>query len=416
MRAVAITLMLACIGSCTSIVQVDDYTFDVDPCAPRATACTGGRELAFIIRASDYAHADAAGHRDGVDLDGTDASICGQTDFVAPDGRRAIDDQMGPIFELYEDLSHTDLSDMAHDQALAGTNLALVVLSHVDDIENDDCIGIDTRTGYLPDGMTAADLDGDGDGLIDPGLTFDYASPPVGDDTACSIDHVIQARFPATLTLFPSTMLTGTVDRSRIRMSVGVTESNAVFGGSIRVADLAGLPPAVVEFIRPRADLDPSSRRRSRLHVGVVRALARHGAREARPHARAVGAYWPRIRRTDAYSPRSARSKPSTSIARQSEAGLPIVIAPRGEVGNKRAWIPRARSPVSASVSTNASFGTGSVTRIASSPLDPRDPRCSSSARASTAASALGTNTAPMSAAPLSTASTTAGYEPRKSC
>ena len=66
-RALLIAAVALATG-CTSLVSVDGYSFDVDPCPPQPRECEGGRELAFVVRSSDVARADAEGRREGFDL------------------------------------------------------------------------------------------------------------------------------------------------------------------------------------------------------------------------------------------------------------------------------------------------------------------------------------------------------------
>lgn len=261
LRALLIaTIALALATGCTSLVSVDQYSFDVDPCPPQLRECEGGREIAFVVRSSDVARADSVGRREGFDLDGTDAPICGQRDLGAPDGRTAIDNQMAGILELYEDIAGVNIREDAEAQILAGSGIQLVVLSHVDDLEQDDCVEVTQRTGVFPEGVTSADVDADGDGLLDPGLTFDYLPARGHDASACVIDGVVHARFPPVVDTLSGTSIEATVDRGRLRMPITPEGSaGAVLGGSIRISELTSLPPAVIEFLRPRADLDPSS-------------------------------------------------------------------------------------------------------------------------------------------------------------
>lgn len=251
-------LALVLATGCTSLVSVDQYSFDVDPCPPQPRECEGGREVAFVVRSSDVARADAEERRDGFDLDGTDAPICGQRDHIAPDGRTAIDNQMAGILELYEDIAGMSFREHAEAQILAGENIQLVVLSHVDDLEHDDCIEVTQRTGLFPQDVSS--VDADGDGLLDPGLTLDYLPARGHDASACIVDGVVHGRFPPLVDTLAGTTIEATVDRGRLRMPITPEGSiGALLGGSIRISELTALPPAVIEFLRPRADLDPSS-------------------------------------------------------------------------------------------------------------------------------------------------------------
>lgn len=249
------------LGSCASLVDVDRYEFDDDPCGPRPPMCVGGREVAFVVRRSELPRLDAMGRRDGFDLDGTADAICGHRDLTAPDGREGVDNQLAPILELYEELTMATLPEVSARSVVAGEDLQLIVLSHVDDLQDDDCVSVARRPATLPAGTRIEELDQDGDGLLDPNLTFDFGGARGYDDTACIHDGLVEARFLPIFDNLPGTELEGIVERGRLRMRVSTDQPNgALLGGSVRLADLESLPSAVAEFLRPRADLAPSSR------------------------------------------------------------------------------------------------------------------------------------------------------------
>jgi hypothetical protein len=259
-RALLASLLLA---GCSLTVDVEDYTFEEDPCGPRPPACTGGRELAFAIRRIDVPAVNAEGRRDGFDLDGTDTAICNRRDQVAPDGRTGIDNELASVIELYEDLTEFDAGAENERQTISGGPIDLIVLGAVDDLANDDCVEVSRRRALLPEGTELADLDADGDGRLDAGLTFDYTTPAERDPVACSVGGTLHARFSSVVAVLPGTTYEATVDRGRMRLDVSGAEgpSEAMIGGSFRIADLERqFPPAVAEFIARRADLDPSSR------------------------------------------------------------------------------------------------------------------------------------------------------------
>jgi hypothetical protein len=249
------------LGGCASIVDIDHYGFDEDPCGPRPSSCVGGREVAFVVRRSELPRLDEMGRRDGFDLDGTGDAVCGHRDLTAPDGRDGIDNQMTEILELYEQLAMVSLPTASARSVLAAEDLQLIILSHVDDLRNDDCVSVARRPGTLPAGTTLEELDQDGDGLLDPDLTFDVGGARGYDDTACIRDGLVEARFLPIYDTLPGTEIEGIVERGRLRMNLATEQPySALLGGSVRLADLDSLPVAVTEFLRPRADLEPSSR------------------------------------------------------------------------------------------------------------------------------------------------------------
>ena len=114
----------------------------------------------------------------------------------------------------------------------------------------------------MPEGVTVADLAVDLDGELDPGLTWDYGTPLLRDATACTIDGVVHAQFPEAVVSFLGVAAEVTAERTRIRMPIAADRvTGASLGGSLCLTDLMRvLPPELVEFLRPRADIAPSTR------------------------------------------------------------------------------------------------------------------------------------------------------------
>lgn len=261
MRAPALLAAVLAAG-CTLAVDVDDYTFEEEPCGPRPPACTGGREVAFALRSLGVPPADGEGRRDGFDLDGTDGTICGRPDLVALDGRPGVDNELAEVVELYEELTGIDVRADNARYTISGGPIELVVLGAVDDLGSDDCVEVSRRRARLPEGTELADLDADGDGALDEGLTFDFLTPAERDPVACVIDGVLHARFSTVVSIIAGTTYEANVDRGRLRIPIGSDGPvDAMFAGSVRIADLDdAFASAVTEFIARRADLDPSSR------------------------------------------------------------------------------------------------------------------------------------------------------------
>ncbi|MFO0682700.1 MAG: hypothetical protein U0234_11640 [Sandaracinus sp.] len=260
----AVLLAAMLVGSCTALTHFDDLAFDDDPCPPPPPGgCTGGSTLVLVGRSLLLNRADAEGRRDGFDLDATSEAICGEPDLVAPDGSPGIDTNLSPIFEAYEDLTNVDLEAMSRERSLRGESLGLVILEHVDAGTDDDCIAVTQRTGVFPVGALPTDMDADGDGLLDPGLTFDYLPSTGRSTSACVIDGVIHARFPSQETLVPGTTIEARTNGPRLRMPLPVdgAPTRMLLGGSISIDDLTGaFPAAVIDYLRQHADVHPSSR------------------------------------------------------------------------------------------------------------------------------------------------------------
>lgn len=265
MRALALLAALVWpLVGCSQIVDVDDYTFDRDPCGPRPEVCpSGGESLTFVIVGSDVPRADATGRRDGFDLDGTADPICGQADFTDRAGEPGVDNQLAPVLELYESLAMLDLR--ADNRALyaRGETVTVLFLDEYDG-PDDDCFVVSYREARVPEGVTLELLDADLDGELDPGLTWDYGPALFRTPTACSIDGVIHARFlDAVVAFLAGVTQDVNAERGRVRLVIDEDGQRArgMIGGALRLVDLVGgLPAEVVEFLRPRADISPSAR------------------------------------------------------------------------------------------------------------------------------------------------------------
>lgn len=265
MRSLALLTMVALpILGCSQIVDVDEYTFDRDVCGPRPEVCPpGGESLTFVIVGSDIPRGDATGRRDGFDLDGTADPICGQMDFTAPDGEVGVDNQLAPMLELYESLAMIDIEADNRATYARGETVSIFFLDEYDG-PDDDCFVVSYREARVPEGVTVEMLDADLDGELDAGLTWDYGPPLFRTPTACSIDGVVHARFLDAVVGFLSGVA-GDVnaERGRVRLTIDADglRARGLIGGALRLVDLVGgLPAEIVEFLRPRADIAPSTR------------------------------------------------------------------------------------------------------------------------------------------------------------
>ncbi len=270
MRALALSSLLASIvgsvllGGCSQVIDVDDYDFDRDPCGPRPAMCPpGGESLTFVIVGSDVPRADASGRRDGFDLDGTADAICGQTDFTDHSGVPGVDNQLAPVLELYESLAMIDIRADNRATYARGETVSLFFLEDYEG-PDDDCFVVSYREARVPEGVSVDMLDTDLDGELDADLVWDYGPPLFRSPTACSIDGVIHARFLDAVVGFLSGVA-GDVNaesgRVRLELDPDRLRARGMIGGALRLSDLTGgLPAELVEFLRPRADISPSTR------------------------------------------------------------------------------------------------------------------------------------------------------------
>lgn len=265
-RAVALGWALA-LSACTTIVDVDDYTFDEDPCPPVNGTCTGGARYAYVISASDITRPTPEGTLDGFNVDGTDREVCGQPDFVSLSGVSGVDNQLSALAIALEMAGGTTFGEGTHELILAGV-VQVIDLENVDSFENDDCVTLQSRTGHIPESWTGEPvdyMDADGDDAVDPGLLLDYGGAVGQDPNACIIDGVLHARFEGTTSI---AFGEGELRVHHMRVRTDVSEGsldNALFGGAVTVEELARtIDPAGVDIrpiVYPRADLDDDGER-----------------------------------------------------------------------------------------------------------------------------------------------------------
>ncbi len=264
MRASCASILFLLAG-CTEVIDVDHYSFDINPCEELPVRECGdtGEEFSYIIVDSDITRS-MDGQLDGFDLDGTNRTVCGQRDFVSPSGVEGIDNQIAGLVVTFENLTGTNVRDSTRMNLLAGTNLQLIRVRNIDDFSNDSCITLEHRRAYLPEGTSTADLDANLDGEIDAGLMFDYRVPSTASDSsACIIDGVVHARFSDSMGLLPFLQGEYTSQRGRLRLPITRDQLGpGTFGGSGRLDDIATLfadQAEVLDFVRTRADLDETA-------------------------------------------------------------------------------------------------------------------------------------------------------------
>jgi hypothetical protein len=263
MSRVQIALAVCSLG-CTNIADVDQYTFDRDPC-PRVETCLGGRTYFYASAQIGLTRLQDDGSLDGFDLDGTEAEICGRPDRIAPDGRRGIDNESGPLLAMFEAIGNGDFASDTRERLLQQGVLPALELDNVDDLENDDCVVAHSRYAVAPEGSPASYLDADMDGYLDPGLLLDYRQTDQVDATACIIDGRLHVRYAGPVAeTFYGVEVRG--EQPRVRVDVSEDRlSNGIYGGSIplteifRAWDELGVPgiPALMTIARDSADLDP---------------------------------------------------------------------------------------------------------------------------------------------------------------
>lgn len=258
-RRFTLALLLAGSTACTATVDLD-YSFDVDPCGPRPLSCPpSGAGATWLVVNGGAARSDAEGRRAGFDLDGTAESICGQPDFLSPNGEPGIDDQLGFALETGERLSGRDFWAEQRALVVAGGETTAVFVDGLDG-PNDDCVEVTLRLVVPSSSVTPADRDANGDGELDPNLTYDYSAPTLRAPTACVVDGVLHARFgDAEFEVAPG--LRSVVRHARLRATLDPERiDDALVGAGFPVSEIERLRPDLTAFVQNAADLDPSAR------------------------------------------------------------------------------------------------------------------------------------------------------------
>ncbi len=255
-----------CLMGCTS--------WDV---APAGGACgTEGETKGAVVTDITFARTFEDGTADGIDLDGRvsdagDGDGCFKEDFVSPDGRPGIDNQLGTLLPLVEELVGSENIDALLDGAIAnGQLLIMIALSNVDDPQNDDCV--DVRVGA---GLGTPFLDADG--AYEPYQTFGFDEERAETSTlvAGRIAGGVLEAGPGRVNL-PVQILDASFNLdmrfSRVRLEVqhdalgGGVALRGFIGGGILVDDFSqvvsglnigdDIVGAVVPLLRPLADLE----------------------------------------------------------------------------------------------------------------------------------------------------------------
>lgn len=258
--ALSLAYLPLLLGACTTIVDVDEYTFDDDPCPPVTETCATGDRFHYVITLSDITRRTPEGTLDGFDLDGTDREVCDQPDFVSPRGDDGVDNQLSDLAVALEMAGGTTFGEESHALILMG-DLQVIELEGIDSLVNDDCVSMRSRTGYVPMGEEPQSyLDPDGDDEVDSGLRLDYGPATGQDPNACIIDGVLHARFVG-VTSIPFGEAELQVHQMRMRADVSEAAlTDALFGGAVTVEELGRtLDPGGLDvrpIVYPRADLD----------------------------------------------------------------------------------------------------------------------------------------------------------------
>lgn len=243
---------------------------DAPPPAPRRCP-TVKREATFVIARLGFVRGDPMpeGVSDGLDLDDHDSTTgdpvgCGRPDFIAPDGRRGVDNQLARLLPAVDQLTGGALDGLIQGAINNGQLLVALTVEDLDDRCNDPDVTLVVRR------VQGTTLIG-ADNLLDPGQTFDLTrTEPVTRARGRVIHGVLTVdptRIPLPVAVLDARFVLNFYGaRARLRL---LEDGGAlgILGGGVSVrefgaeTDRFGIDPPVREVIRTTmrltADLAP---------------------------------------------------------------------------------------------------------------------------------------------------------------
>ena len=257
---------------------------------------------ANILRSFMFFEEDAEGHIEGYNLDGLtttgeEEEACGIADKRNRDGEEGIDNQFGVMWKLLEPLVGDAVRALLQNAINDGRLLMMVELTEVDDLYNDDQIGLNFFRGRLKPIISTQ-------GLIVPDQTFyvDYDSPSRRFEEVQIIDGLVEAapvEFVIPIEIFDANF-DFFVREGRMRLQIHEDGSfSGVLGGVVNVQEtldqfLNTNARSEAELVQPifqrNADLGYVDGRCSKLSMaigfsGVTAFVVREELEEARKEA-----------------------------------------------------------------------------------------------------------------------------------
>ncbi len=229
------------------------------------------REATLVIARLGFVRGDPMrdGVSDGLDLDDHDSTVgdavgCGRPDFIAPDGRRGVDNQLARLLPAVDQLTGGALDGLIQGAINNGQLLVALTLEDLDDRCNDPDVTLVVRR------VQGAPLVG-ADNLLDPGQTFDLTrAEPVTRARGRVTDGLLTVaptRIPLPVAVLDARFVLNFYSaRARIRL---LADGNAegILGGGVSVREFGaeterfGIDPPVRDVIRTTmrltADLAP---------------------------------------------------------------------------------------------------------------------------------------------------------------
>jgi len=271
MRAITATTMLLAapwLGGCTG--------WDTDGGASISCA-DSGETLGAVVTQVSIARQLEDGSMQGLNLDGEisaegEEAGCYKQDFVSPDGREGIDNQLGTLLPVVEAVVGSENLDALLEGAIAnGQLLIMIAVAGVDDPLNDDCVDLEIGAG-----LGTPFLDTEGEYVPYQTFGFDDRETPVSEIVKGRIEDGVLVAGPGRLRL-PVKVLDADFELDlyygHVRIDVqpdplgGGARLSGVMGGGILADDVKGIVSgltvgddvvgAVVPIVAGLADLEP---------------------------------------------------------------------------------------------------------------------------------------------------------------
>lgn len=223
-------------------------------CTDDAATCSeSGGAKGSVITFATFARqsVDEEGVAEGVDIDGLDSVSsqldgCYTNDFVSPDGRRGIDNQLATLIPLIEDFVGSENIDALLEAAIANGQLLLVMnVEGVDDPHDDSCVDVSIGAG-----SGTPFLDSQGDYVKYQTFGYDRETAPVSTLPNGRIEDGVLYAGPADVVL-PVRILDAEFNLNlrgaRFRMDITHDEIGGGFslagygGGGLEVAELGDI-------------------------------------------------------------------------------------------------------------------------------------------------------------------------------
>ncbi len=245
-------------------------------CGDEATDnCETGESYTYLLNFIDIGQEsdDNPGVIAGVNVDGVGPTeeSCSHIDYIgpAPDNEEHVDNQLGPLLQLFSDPANmlpitVDVPEKIAQNIASGNLLMFMRVDHVDSLNNDSCISIETMLGTLPMGTTAPQLDSQNRPIAGQTFDFDSAIDVVSGSIRKGRLRTESTTLPLSIP-FDNGTITLTMRNTQIRMDLAETSlTNGIIGGGVDVneviesVDVIGpaLKPSAEETIPTQADLD----------------------------------------------------------------------------------------------------------------------------------------------------------------